>query len=180
MQFDHVSLGLRLVLPDEMLRTHLSASPAEIGLELAAAIDKHCSEHRLGYYPAIEFFRQVDGFEQELIDRIEQVSWQVCKLAREEVQSRLRPIFSTVKFKSVQTEAFALPPVRPNQASALERLAEHCTADTVKLELQVSMLRKDDDQRGDAAEGYARKMMFRWLNNVFEAVEVTASSPRRE
>ena len=176
MQVDQVNLGVRLVLSDEMLRAQLSVSAGELGLELATAIDAYCNHHQLGYYPAIEFFRQVDAFDQDLIDQVEQLSWKVCKLAREEVQSRLRPIFSTVKFKSVQTEAFALPPVRPNQASSLERLSEHCTVDTVKLELQVSMLRKDDDQRGDAAEGYARKMIFRWLKSVFADVEVTASS----
>jgi hypothetical protein len=180
MQVDHVSLGIRLVLSDEMLRAKLAASPADIGLELARAIDKYCSEQQLGYYPAIEFFRQAAGFDQQLIDHIEQVSWQVSKLAREEVQSRLRPIFSTVKFQSVQTEAFALPPVRPSQDNALDRLVQHCTVDTVKLELQVSMLRKDNDQRGDAAEGYARKMMYRWLGSVFEEVQITASSPRSE
>ena len=88
----------------------------------------------------------------------------------------MRPIFSTVKFQSVQTEAFALPPVRPNRASSLERLAEHCTVDTVKLELQVSMLRKNDDKRGEAAEGYARTMIFRWLKDLFADVEITSSA----
>lgn len=176
MQVDQVNLGVRLVLADEMLRAQLSASAAESGRKLATAIDAYCNQHQLGYYPAIEFFRQVDAFEQELIDQVEQLSWKVCKLARQEVQSQLRPIFSTVKFQSVQTEAFALPPVRPNRESSLERLSEHCTVDTVKMELQVSMLRKDDDQRGDAAEGYARKMIFRWLKGVFADVEVTASS----
>ena len=177
MQVDHISLALRLALTEEMIRSRLPASPADLGEELARAIDHYCSEHGLGYYPAIEFFRQVDGFDQHLIDRIESLSWAVCKLAREEIQSRLRPVFSTVKFQSVQTEVFALPPVRPKQASALDKLARHCTADVVKLELQVSMLRKDGDQRGDAAEGYARKMIYRWLNSVFRHVEVTVSMP---
>ena len=176
MQVDQVTLGLRLVIADETLHAQLSESADELGRELATAIDAYCNKHHLGYYPAIAFFRQVDEFDQDLIDQAEQLSWKVCKLAREEVQSRLRPVFSTVKFKSVQTEAFALPPVRPNRASSLEKLAEHCTVDTVKLELQVSMLRKDDDQRGEAAEGYARKMIFRWLKSVFADVEVTASS----
>jgi len=37
------------------------------------------------------------------------------------------------------------------------------------------LLRKDADQRGSAAEGYARKMIYRWLKAGFEDVEVTAS-----
>jgi hypothetical protein len=51
----------------------------------------------------------------------------------------------------------------------------HCTPDTVKVELMVSLLRKDSDQRGEAAEGYARKMMYRWLKAGFEDIEVTSS-----
>ena len=69
-----------------------------------------------------------------------------------------------------------MPPVRPNHANALERLTKHYTADTIKFELLVTLLRKDNDQRGDAAEAYARKMIFRWLKGVFENVEVRASA----
>ena len=96
------------------------------------------------------------------------------------MQSRLRPVFSSVKFISVQTEVFTLPAVRPNTPSALEQLAKHCVPDTVRLVLQVSILRKDNDARGDAAEAYARKMIFRWLKGAFEHIEITASAPVTE
>jgi len=43
------------------------------------------------------------------------------------------------------------------------------------MELLVSLLRKDDDLRGEAVEGYARKMIYRWLKSDFENVELTAS-----
>lgn len=175
MQFDHISLILRLTVPEEILQRHLNTSPEKVGEELALVIDKYSREHKLGYYPAIEFFRQVAEIDQGLIENADQIAWVVSKVAREEVQSRLRPIFSTVKFQSVQTEAFALPTVRPNLPSAFDQLVKHCTPDTVKLELLVSMLRKDNDQRGYAAEAYARKMIYRWLKNVFENIEVTAS-----
>jgi hypothetical protein len=175
MQVDQISLILRLTVPEEILQGQLSSSPAGVGEELAGAIDQYSREHKLGYYPAIEFFRQVPEIDQGLIEKAEQIAWTVSKVAREEVQSRLRPIFSSVKFQSVQTEAFTLPPVRPNSPTSLEQLANHCTPDTVRLELLVSMLRKDNDQRGDAAETYARKMIYRWLRGIFENVDVTAS-----
>jgi hypothetical protein len=138
-------------------------------------IDQHSREHKLGYYPAIEYFREVPEADHELIDAAEQLAWHVSKLAREEVQSRLRPVFSSVRFQSIQTEAFGMPAVRPRQPAAFERLVEHCTPNTVKMELVVSLLRKDSDQRGNAAEGYARKMIYRWLRAGFKDVEVTAS-----
>ena len=176
MQVDQISLILRLTVPEEILQGQLSSSPAGVGEELAGVIDQYSREHKLGYYPAIEFFRQVPEIDQGLIEKAELIAWTVSKVAREEVQSRLRPIFSSVKFQSVQTEAFALPPVRPNHPSSREQLENHYTPDTVRLELLVSMLRKDNDQRGGAAETYARKMIYRWLRGIFENVDVTASA----
>ncbi len=175
MHVDHVSLTLRLILPEEMLQRHAPAPVASVGKMLATMIESYSRENQLGYYPAIEYFRQVPEADQALIDTAEQIAWYISKHAREEIQSRLRPIFSTVRFKSVQTEAFSLPSVRPSQPQAFEKLVKHCTPDTVKVELLVSLLRKDADHRGNAAEGYARKMMYRWLKAGFEQVEVTAS-----
>ena len=180
MQVDHISLILRLKVPGEILQSHLHSSPVEVGEELARVIDRYTRKHGLGYYPAIEFFRHVPEIDEDLIENAEQIAWVVSKVAREQVQSRLRPIFSCVKFQSIQTEAFTLPSVRPNSPSALEQLKSHYTPDTVRLELLVSMLRKDNDQRGDAAETYARKMIYRWLRDVFEDVDVTASASRIE
>ena len=68
-----------------------------------------------------------------------------------------------------------LPPVRPNQPSALQQLIEHCTPNRVRVELQVSLFRKDTDNHGEAMEGYARKMIYRWLSDIFDDVEVTSS-----
>ena len=125
MQVDQISLILRLTVPEEILQGQLNSSPAKVGEELASAIDHYSREHKLGYYPAIEFFRQVPEIDQSLIENAEQLAWTVSKVAREEVQSRLRPIFSSVKFQSVQTEAFALPSVRPDHPAALEQLVNH-------------------------------------------------------
>jgi len=176
MQFDHVNLVLRLTVPDEILQRHLQAPPLQVGEQLASVIDQYSREHKLGYYPALEFVRQMPEIDQDLVEDAEKIAWVVSKLAREEVQSRLRPVFSSVKFQSVQTEAFALPAVRPNAPSAFDQLVKHYTPDTVKLELLVSIVRKDSDQRGNAAEAYARKMIYRWLKDVFVNVEVTASA----
>lgn len=180
MRVDHVSLILRLTVPETILQRHLPASASKLGEQLASAIDKYSRDHKLGYYPAIEFFRQIAEVDQGLIDTVDQMAWIVSKWTREEVQSRLRPIFSSVKFVSIQTEAFTLPSIRPNQPSAFDRLVKHYTPDTIKLELLVSLLRKNDDLRGEAVEGYARKMIYRWLKTAFETVELTASVSRGE
>ncbi len=175
MQVDHIALTVRLKLAEKTVWQHLPASASKVGRELARFVDRYCRDHELGYYPAIEYFRQVPEANQELIDNAEELAWEVSKKAREQLQSRLRPVFSNLKFRSVQTESFAIPPVRPSQPSALEQLAAHYTPDRVRVELLASLLRKDKDLRGDAMEGYARKMIFRWLSGIFEEVEVTSS-----
>ena len=85
MQVDQISLILRLTVPEEILQGQLSSSPAGVGEELAGAIDQYSREHKLGYYPAIEFFRQVPEIDQGLIEKAEQIAWTVSKVAREEV-----------------------------------------------------------------------------------------------
>ena len=175
MQVDHIALTLRLKLADKEIWQQLPASARKVGWELAGFVDRYCREHQLGYYPAIDYFRQVAEADQNLIDDAEKLAWDVSRKVREQLQSRLRPVFSNVKFRSIQTESFALPPVRPSQPSAFEQLVSHYTPTTIRVELVGSLLRKDADRRGDAMEGYARKMIFRWLSDIFDDVEVTSS-----
>ena len=136
---------------------------------------RYQQENKTGYYPAIDFFKSLDGVDPDLITSAEQVAWLVSKLARETIQKKLRPIFSSVSFQSIQTLAFSMPKVRPNQKDAIEQLARHYTPDSVKIELVLNMMRRDSDDNDDRAEPYARKMMFRWLESEFESIEVTNS-----
>ncbi len=175
MRFDKVLLILNVQLKPESLQQYLPCSANIIGQTLAAIADEYEKENRTGYYPAMDFFKTLETVDPDLIASAEQVSWLVSKLARETIQSKLRPIFSSVQFQSIQTLAFSLPKVRPNRADAIEQLAKHYTPDTVKIELLVSMMRRDSEAEDNRAEPYARKMVFRWLDAEFESVEVTNS-----
>jgi len=175
MRFDKVLISIEVQLKPEHLKQYLPCSVDIIGQTLASIAIEYEKKNKTGYYPAIEFFKTLDDVDPDLIASAEQVAWLVSKLARETIQSRLRPIFSSVTFQSIQTIAFSLPKVRPNQANASERLAQHYTPDTVKIELVLSMMRRDSEADDGRAEPYARKMMFRWLESEFESVEVTNS-----
>jgi post-segregation antitoxin (ccd killing protein) len=175
MRFDKVLLILNVQLKPESLQQYLPCSANIIGQTLAAIADEYEKENRTGYYPAMDFFKTLETVDPDLIASAEQVSWLVSKLARETIQSKLRPIFSSVQFQSIQTLAFSLPKVRPNRADAIEQLAKHYTPDTVKIELLVTMMRRDSEAEDSRAEPYARKMVFRWLDAEFESVEVTNS-----
>ena len=175
MRFDKILVIVDVQLKAEDLQQYLPCSANIIGQTLAEIADEYEKENKMGYYPAIDFFKTLDGVDPGLISSAEQVAWLVSKLARETIQSKLRPIFSSVQFQSVQTLAFSLPKVRPSQTDAIEQLANHYTPDSVKVELVLTMMRRDSEVEDDRAEPYARKMMFRWLEAEFENIKVTNS-----
>jgi len=175
MRFDKVLIIVDMQLKAEGLQQYLPCSAGIIGQTLAEIASEYEKENKTGYYPAIEFFKKQDNVDPDLIASAEQIAWLVSKLARETIQSKLRPIFSSVQFQSIQTLAFSLPKVRPNKKDAFEQLANHYTPDSVKVELILTMMRRDSEAEDDRAEPYARKMMFRWLEPEFETIVVTNS-----
>ena len=175
MRFDKVLVIINAQLKAEELKHYLPCSASIIGKTLADIADQYEKDNSTGYYPAIDFFKTLDHVDPDLIASAEQVAWLVSRLARETIQSKLRPIFSSVQFQSVQTLAFSLPKVRPNQTDAVEQLAKHYTPDTVKVELILTMMRRDSEAEDNRAVPYARKMMFRWLESEFKVIEVVNS-----
>ena len=175
MRFDKVLIAICVQLKESDLQQYLPCSANIIGQTLAAIADEYQTENKTGYYPAIDFFKTLDNVDPDLIASAEQVAWLVSKLARETIESKLRPIFSSVQFQSIQTLAFSLPKIRPNKDESVELLAKHYTPDRVKIELVLSMMRRDSEVDDNRAEPYARKMMFRWLESSFESIEVTNS-----
>jgi len=175
MRFEKVLITINVQLKAEALQQYLPCSASIIGKTLAQIADEYEKENQAGYYPAIDFFKTLENVDPDLIASAEQVAWLVSKLARETIQSKLRPIFSSVQFQSIQTQAFLLPKVRPNKPDAIEQLSRHYTPDSVKIELILTMMRRDSEAEDGRAEPYARKMIFRWLESEFESVEITSS-----
>jgi len=175
MRFEKILVIVALQLKAENLQQYLPCSVNIIGQTLAEIAVEYEQENKTGYYPAVDFFKTRDNVDPDLITSAEQVAWLVAKLARETIQTQLRPIFSSVQFQSIQTTAFALPKIRPNQPDAIKQLAKHYTPDSVKVELVVTMMRRESEAEDKRAEPYARKMMFRWLESAFKSIEVTSS-----
>ncbi|MGF1547277.1 MAG: hypothetical protein ACFCUG_08120 [Thiotrichales bacterium] len=170
--FAHLNLHLRLQLRAELLQARLAASPDVIGRQLAEQVSAYEQQHHLGYYPALEYFRQLEncGVERELIDAAESIAWVTAQLTRQETVQKLRPVFSSIEVRSVQNEAFSMPSVRPRQKNALEALIQHYTPDKIKLGLKVSLLQKRAQAEG--LDSFTRKMAYKWLRDSFATVEV--------
>ena len=120
----------------------------------------------LGYYPALDFFAinhaGQGGIDPDLIDAAESISWLLCRLVRQEMQTRLRQVFSQLRFQSVQTMAYTMPPVRYGANNALHDLALHYTPLNVKLDCELSMISKN--QPADGVEAFISNVLQQWLN----------------
>lgn len=165
----HLVVTLR---PDALARAS-AASPRVVGEELAHAVDAYARRERLGYYPALGFFREVGGVDEDLLDAAANLAWLAGELAREEVRSRLRQVFSRVDVESVQPVAFTLPGVRPERKDSLARLARHYTPDTVKLSAVLTSLHKQASPAG--IEQFVRRTLWRWLRERFADLDVTGA-----
>lgn len=169
-----VALTLVVGIPPAVFERHLPSSPQLVGRLLAEAVGRYEQEHELGYYPALDFFQEQGQVDSELLNAAESIAWLGSSLVREEVRVRLRGVFANVKIQSIQCQAFVMPTVRPQGPAALERLAEHFTPDRIKLELQVTLFRKEDAAEG--MEQMARNMAHHWLKDSFDFLEITSAT----
>lgn len=172
LNFTRVALSLQVSVPETSLERHLAASPRIVAENLAEQVMHYERTHALGYYPAIHFFQEQGGIEPELMDALDNISWVLTSMVRNEIRLRLRPVFSQLKVESLKTIAFTMPTVRPGQQNAKANLISHFSATSVKVNLIATLLQKIVDTR--AAGKMAESMCYRWLKDHFAAVEVTS------
>jgi hypothetical protein len=172
LHFNRVHLTLRVSIDDAVLNQHSVASPEIVAGELAQQVMDYTREQRLGYYPALDYFRTQGGIDQELLDAVESIGWLACNLAREEVTRKTREVFSSINFLAVQSLAYTMPTVRPGQPNALQLLSEHYSPNGVKLEMEVNLIQKRPADEG--IERFSRQVVSRRLKPSFKSLEVSA------
>ncbi len=166
-------MTMTATVPQHIFERHLPSSPYVVGEELADQVIRFVQQRGLGYYPALAFFQEQGGVEKDLLDAAGHMSWFVCKMVREEVQRKLRPVFSSIVFDSIQTLAFTLPAVRPHQLNARHALVRHYRPDTVKVVFTASAFQR---HAGDEAlVKWARQVVYRWLKDSFHGLEITSA-----
>ena len=174
LQFTQIALALVVEVPEASLERHLAASPRVVGAELARQVLDYERQHHLTYFPAIDYFINNGGLEPELLDALQNISWVVTNMVRNELRIKLRPVFSALKFEAIQTTAYTLPNIRPHDANALDKLIRHYSAMTVKVNIIATLIQKVRDT--SAAEKTAINMCYRWLRPHFSHIEVTSST----
>jgi hypothetical protein len=168
-----VELSVKLAVPVALLQKHLPAPIDKLGAQLADEIHQWVTRNNLGYYPALDYFKEGADISGYLLDAVDEVASLATALATERINDLLVPIFSNVTISAIQCLAFALPTVRPGKPNAKAALAEHYTPNVLKFELVVSVLQKHKSQEG--FEKYADNTVFRWLSEVFEGVEISSA-----
>ena len=141
-----VHISLKVEIPNEILQRHLASSAQAVGEALTEEVLKFVKKNSLDYFPALEYLQKLGELDDDLIDAAETIGWFSAKIAREEVQNKLRGFFSTLSFQSVQTLAFNII------ASVLKR------------------------EQLDGIANWAKQLFRRNLENSFEEFEVTQSS----
>ena len=168
-----IGLTVRGKLPTKTLEQYFPAPIRVMSRSLAEAIDNYAQRHKLGYYPALDFFVHGNEVPAYLLDAVDQISAMAMSITRQQVYDLLQPIFSSVRVESILSLAYALPAVRPGQPNAIQLLTDHFTPDSVKFELYVTLLQKHQAQSG--IEISAKKMAWRWLEDLFEELEITTA-----
>lgn len=174
LHLNSATLSLRVQLPEHVFARHLPASPAVVGTALADQVIAYAQAQRLGYFPALDYFRSQSGsLEPDLLDAAENIAWFTCNQARGEIQRKLRPVFASLSIQAIQAVAFTLPSVRPSQTNARQELIRHYTPDCAKVVLQVNSFQKS--VQTEAMAKWASHLAYRWLKDSFAQVEVTSA-----
>ena len=168
-----IHISLKIKISNKILEKHLAASVEVVGEALTENVVNLVNEKKIGYFPALEFLQKQGGLDEDLMDAAETIGWFASKIAREEVQKKMRPFFSNISFKSIQTLAFSMPSVRPNQINAYQALIDHYTPNVVKLDVIASLLKKD---QLSGIENWAKQLFKRNLSEGFNNFEVTGVS----
>lgn len=173
MKVTKVAISLLITVKIEDLDSHSAAAAEVVGRELATQISAYEKEKKLGYYPALEYFQETERvIDADLLDAADNLAWLATRLVREEVRKRLRPIFSTLRFDSMQNLIFTMPRTRPGKKDSVMWLTEHFTANKVRLELTASIMNKDGQEKD--LKRFTSHLVHRWLNEHFESIEVTS------
>lgn len=168
-----VELSVKLTVPMALLQERLPAPVDKLGAQLAGEIHKHVTDNKLGYYPALDYFKQSSDIPGYLLEAVDEVAALAITLATERINDTLIPVFSNVTINAIQCLAFSLPTVRPGKPHARTALAAHYTPNVLKLEMIVSVLQKH--KLPQSFEKYADNTVFRNLSEVFEAVEISSA-----
>ncbi|MCK7576979.1 MAG: hypothetical protein MZV65_14800 [Chromatiales bacterium] len=119
----HVALSVQVTVAPGQLDALLRNEDRMLPETLAARVDAWVRERKLGYYPALEFLAGEGVVSAVELDALKQLAATIRKRAKRDVQTRLWPIFSSVRIERAVSLAFTLPRLKPAHRDAVTELA---------------------------------------------------------
>lgn len=182
MRMVKIRVTLYACLPQPMLNQYLPIEPDHIGEALALKIDAYSRQHRLGYYPALDFFQAESvhnkpaPVDPSLLDAEDSIAWLAENVLRDEIHSHLRGEFAQVELQQVRCLAFSMPTIRPQQSHAVAHLASHLTPVQFRTTLLLSRAcaGTDAEQSNQEWSRYVRRQLLETLGKTFDVLKVTS------
>lgn len=165
-------VSLTVEIPHEALESQSPVSAVVIADQITELVLAYEQQHHLGYFAAIDYYQKNDVLDDDLINALQSISWLSCSMAQEEIKTRLRPVFSSIRFEAIQSPVNSLPSVRPGDLNAQQKLIEHYTADKVKLTFTASMIRKTETS--ESTEAYADHVIGKWIKDSFSSYKINS------
>jgi hypothetical protein len=138
-----IAASLTVSVPEELVERETGYLPWVLGENLAGQVDTYVMEEHLGYYPALDFFRDhPQAVDPALLRHLDAVADFCTDFARRELQQRLVRLFSTMQIEQLQCIAYTLPRMRPHRSNGPMELAQHYSPNMLKIELLLSSIQK--------------------------------------
>jgi len=168
-----VAASLTVTVPQTVVEQNVGYLPWVLGENLAGQVDAHVMEQGLGYYPAMDFFRdQADAVDPALLLLIDEIATFCASYARRELRRRLSRAFSSMQVEQAQCLAYTMPRVRPSRSGAPGGLAAHYSPNTLKMELLLSSIQKG---AFEGLEELTLNKLMRWGREPFESFQVNGA-----
>jgi hypothetical protein len=168
-----VAASLTVTVPEAVVEQNVGYLPWVLGENLAGQVDAYVMEQGLGYYPALDFFRdQPEAVDPALLLLIDEIAIFCASYARRELRRRLSRAFSSVQIEQAQCTAYTMPRVRPSRSGAPAGLAMHYSPNTLKMELMLSSIQKG---AFEGLEELTLNKLMRWGREPFEAFQINGS-----
>lgn len=130
------SLILLAVIDEQIMERHAPASPAAVGIELAHRVQEVVANQELGYFPALEYFREREEMDTDLLSVFDSLVWLGEQLIQSELRARLRSVFAQLNSMEIRHQAHALPSIRPGKTNTANELAAHYTPNRFKIDIE--------------------------------------------
>jgi hypothetical protein len=168
-----IAASLTVSVPEELVEREVGYLPWVLGENLAGQVDTYVMEEHLGYYPALDYFRDTPlAVDPSLLLLIDEVAIYCASFARRELRRRLSRLFSNLQIEQVQCTAYTLPRMRPSRSNGPMELAEHYSPNTLKMALLLSSI-----QRGhfEGEERMALEKISRFAREPFSRFQLNGA-----